>query len=180
MTTMQPQAQFNHTFAGRMLGAGTEDAFVVLAEAKRLEAEGRSIIHLQIGEPDFDTPRNIIDKAHWAVDNHYTHYTGSAGLRDVREKYAEYVCQQYRVSDIGPEHIVVYPGAKPIVFLSTLMLIDPGDEVIIFDPVYPAYAAAAQLMGAEIRHLPLSEDTGFRFDHDQLRKLVTNKTKLFY
>jgi aspartate/methionine/tyrosine aminotransferase len=174
------QSQFEHRFAGRMMGAGTEDAFVVLAEAKRLEAEGRSIVHLQIGEPDFDTPRNIIDRAHWALDNHFTHYTGSAGLVNIREEYAAYVCQQYGVSDIKAENIVIYPGAKPIVFLTAMMLLDPGDEVIIFDPVYPAYAAACQLLGATLKYLPLTEDTGFRFDHGQLEALVTPKTKLFF
>lgn len=178
MSTAQPA--FAHRFASRLDGAGTEDAFVVLAEAKRLEAEGRSIVHLQIGEPDFDTPRNIIEKAHWALDNHYTHYTGSAGLVPVREKYAEYVCRQYGVSDITADNIVIYPGAKPIVFLSALMLINPGDEVIIFDPIYPAYAAAIQLVGGVIKTCPLTEDTGFRFEHDKLAALITPKTKLFY
>ncbi len=178
MSSAKPQ--FTDRFANRLNDCGTEDAFVVLAQAKALEAQGRDIVHLQIGEPDFDTPRNIIDKAHWALDNGYTHYTGSAGAMEIREQYADYVCQRYGVTGVTGENIIIYPGAKPIVFLTAMALINPGDEVIIFDPTYPGYAAAIQLMGGVIKTMPLSEDTGFRFDHDRLRELVSSKTKLFY
>jgi aspartate/methionine/tyrosine aminotransferase len=174
------QSDFAHRFAERGDGLATEGAFVVLAEAKRLEAQGRDIIHLQIGEPDFDTPSNVIAKAKWALDNHYTHYTASAGMFEMRERYAEYVCQRYGVSGITAENIVIMPGAKPIVFLTGLALINPGDEVILLDPTYPAYYTTIQVCGGVAKRLPLTEDTGFRFDHDQLKALVSDKTKLFY
>lgn len=171
---------FAHRFATRLDNCGTEDAFVVLAEAKRLEAEGRSIIHLQIGEPDFDTPSNVIAKAQEALGSGFTHYTPSAGLMRMRERYAEYVCQRYGVGNITAENVVIMPGAKPVVFLTALALIDPGDEVIILDPIYPAYMASVNLCGGVARRLRLTEDTGFRFDHDQLRSLVSDKTKLLF
>jgi aspartate/methionine/tyrosine aminotransferase len=171
---------FAHRFSQRIETCGTEDAFVVLAEAKRLEAEGRSIIHLQIGEPDFDTPSNVIAAAKDALSNHYTHYTASAGLMQMRERYAEYVNHRYGVSHVKAENIVIMPGAKPVVFLSSLALLDPGDEVIVLDPIYPAYMASVNLCGAVAKRLPLTEDTGFRFDHQRLRELVSNKTKLVY
>ena len=177
MPAAQPST---HRFARRMGELTTEGAFVVLAEAKKLEAQGRSIIHLQIGEPDFATPSNIIAKAHWALDHGYTHYTPSAGLLEMRERYAEYVCQRYQVKGISGENIVIMPGAKPIVLLTGLALIDPGDEVIVLDPTYPAYEGAIHICGGITKRLPLTEDTDFRFNHDQLRSLVSDKTKLFY
>jgi aspartate/methionine/tyrosine aminotransferase len=171
---------FKHRIAQRMAGCGTEGAFVVLAEARALEAQGRDIIHLQIGEPDFDTPRNIIDRAHWALDHGYTHYTPSAGIMEMRERYAEFVRQRFNVSGISARNIVIMPGAKPICFLTGVALIDPGDEVILFDPTYPAYDAAIHLMDGVPRRLPLTEESGFRFDHEQLAALVSDKTKLFF
>ncbi|MCC7479848.1 pyridoxal phosphate-dependent aminotransferase [bacterium] len=177
--TDSARAQFSQRFAQRLIGAGTEDAFVVLAQAKALEAQGRDIIHLQIGEPDFDTPSNIIAKAHWALDNHYTHYTASAGLMQVREQYANYVNARYGINYVTADNIVIFPGAKPVVFNSCMALLDPGDEMIIMDPTYPAYAAAAHLFGATIKTVPLSEETGFRFRHEDLEKVVSSKTKLF-
>jgi aspartate aminotransferase len=171
---------FAHRFAHRLDGCMNEGAFVVLAEARKLEAQGRKIIHLQIGEPDFDTPSNVIARAHWALDNHYTHYTPSAGILQVRERYAEYVCQRYGVSHISGDNIVIMPGAKPVVFLTALALLDPGDEAILLDPTYPAYAGSIQLAGGVAKLLPLTEDTGFRFDHDRLRSLVSEKTKVFF
>jgi len=171
---------FAHRIAQRMQGCGTEGAFVVLAEARKLEAEGREIIHLQIGEPDFDTPRNIIDKAHWALDNGWTHYSPSAGILEMRDRYAEFVCKNYGVSGITGKNIVIMPGAKPICFLTGMALIDPGDEVILFDPTYPAYDAAIHLTGGIPKRLPLKEESGFRFDHDELAALVSDKTKLFF
>lgn len=177
MSAAQPDT---HNFARRMGDLTTEGAFVVLAEAKKLEAQGRSIIHLQIGEPDFATPSNVIAKAHWALDNGYTHYTPSAGLLEMRARYAEYVCQRYHVTGITGDNIVIMPGAKPIVLLTGLALIDPGDEVIILDPTYPAYEGTVKLCGGIVKRLPLTEDTDFRFDHNQLKSLVTEKTKLLF
>lgn len=174
------QPMFTHRLAQRMHGCGTEGAFVVLAEAKQLEAQGRDIIHLQIGEPDFDTAPNIIERAKWALDHGYTHYTPSAGLMEMREQYAEYVCQRYGVSGINGKNIVIMPGAKPICFLTGMALINPGDEVIHFDPTYPAYENVIHLTGGISKPLPLTEDTGFRFDHEMLKSLVSDKTKLFF
>jgi aspartate aminotransferase len=171
---------FSHRLARRLDECGTEDAFVVLAEAKRLEAEGRDIIHLQIGEPDFGTPSNIVARAKSALDEGFTHYTSSAGLMPMRERYAEYVCKRYGVGNIQAENIVIMPGAKPVVFLTSLALIDPGDEVIILDPIYPAYAASIALCGGKVVRLPLTEESGFRFDHDKLRSLVSERTKLLF
>ena len=169
---------FKHRIADRMQGCGIEGAFVVLAQAKLLEAQGRKIIHLQIGEPDFETPSNIIAKAHWALDHGYTHYTPSAGFMDIREKYAEYACQRYGRGDIGAENIVIMPGAKPVVFLAAMALINPGDEIIHFNPSYPAYDAAARLMGGVTKLLDLHEETGFRFEIEELEQLISPKTKL--
>jgi aspartate/methionine/tyrosine aminotransferase len=98
----------------------------------------------------------------------------------MREKYAEYVCKRYGVSGVSGDNIVIMPGAKPVVFLSALALLDPGDEAIILDPTYPAYAGSVQLAGGVAKLLPLTEDTGFRFDHDRLRALVSDKTKVFF
>lgn len=173
------KAMFSHRIAQRMAGCGTEGAFVVLAEAKQLEAQGRDIVHLQIGEPDFDTAPNIIESAKRALDGGYTHYTPSAGLWEMRERYAQYVCQRYGVEGIKADNLVITPGAKPICFLAGVALIDPGDEVVVFDPTYPAYENAIHLMAGVTRRLPLTEDSGFRFDYDQLRSIVSDKTKLF-
>jgi aspartate/methionine/tyrosine aminotransferase len=165
---------FTHRFAQRLEGCGTEGAFVVLAQAKLLESQGRDIIHLQIGEPDFDTPSNIIARAHWALDNHYTHYTPSAGLHPTREKYAEYANRRYGRTDLTWKNIVVMPGAKPVVFLTMMALVDPGDDVVHFNPTYPAYDAAIHLVRGVHRHLDLHEENSFRFDHDQFRSLVSD------
>lgn len=170
--------EFKHRFAKRMDGCGIEGAFVVLAEAKLLEAQGKDIIHLQIGEPDFNTPSNIIAKAHWALDHGYTHYSPSAGFMQMREKYAEYVAKTYGRSDIEAENIVIMPGAKPVVFLTAMALINPGDEVIHFNPSYPAYDAAVRLVGGVPKLLDLQEETGFRFEISELEKLITTRTKL--
>ncbi|MEP0814340.1 MAG: pyridoxal phosphate-dependent aminotransferase [bacterium] len=166
-------------FASRMSKLGTETAFVTLAKAKELEAQGKSIVHLEIGEPDFATPRNIIDKAHWALENGYTHYTPSAGLREMREKYAEYVSNRYGVQLSG-KNVVIMPGAKPVVFLTALALVDEGDEVIYPNPGYPAYESVSTFLGAKSIPIILREKNEFRFDIDELKSLITPKTKLVF
>jgi aspartate/methionine/tyrosine aminotransferase len=124
--------------AERMSRLGTETAFVVLAKAKQLEAQGRDIVHLEIGEPDFDTPRNIIDAAIEALNNGWTHYGPSAGLPDLRETIAGEVSKTRGVK-VEPSQVVVTPGGKPIMFFVLLALINEGDEVIYPNPGFPIY-----------------------------------------
>jgi aspartate/methionine/tyrosine aminotransferase len=156
---------------------GTETAFEVLARAKAMEAEGREIIHLEIGEPDFDTPRNIIDAAIDALNKGYTHYGPSAGMLDVRKVFAEFITKD-RGIEVGPENIVICPGAKPILFFSILALVDKGDEVIYPNPGFPIYESVINFVGAKPVPIPLREEKAFSFDLDEMRELVNDKTKL--
>lgn len=165
-------------FSERLPRLGTETAFEVLAKAKALEAQGRDIVHLQIGEPDFDTPMNIKERAVKAImEEGYTHYTPSAGLFTCREKYAEYISDRYKIK-VGPENIVITPGAKPVLFLSALAIIDTGDEVIYPNPGYPIYESVINFLGAKPMPIKLREQQDFRFDVDELKSLVTNKTRM--
>jgi len=164
-------------FAERMNHLGTETAFEVFARAKALEAKGHDIVHLEIGEPDFDTPRNIVDAALAAINRGYTHYGPSAGLPEARAAVAAYVARTRGVS-VDPAQVVITPGAKPIIFFTTLALLDPGDEVIYPDPGFPIYESMAQYVGAKRVPLPLKEDNGFAFDPDQLESLITKRTRL--
>ncbi len=166
-------------FAARMNKLGPEGAFAVLAKARQLEAQGKEIIHLEIGEPDFDTPQNIIDKAKWALDNGYTHYTPSAGAIEWRASYAKYMAERYNY-DLGSQNIVIMPGAKPIVFLTSLALIDVSDEVVYPNPGYPTYESVANCLGAKTIPMILREENDFRFNVDELKSLVSNRTKLLY
>lgn len=163
--------------AQRMKRLGTETAFEVLARAKAMEAEGREIIHLEIGEPDFDTPRNIIDAAIDALNKGYTHYGPSAGMLDVRKVFAEFITKD-RGLEVGPENIVICPGAKPILFFSILALVDKGDEVIYPNPGFPIYESVINFVGAKPVPIPLREEKAFSFDLDEMRELVNDKTKL--
>ena len=163
--------------AQRMKRLGTETAFEVLARAKAMEAEGREVIHLEIGEPDFDTPRNIIDAAIDALNKGYTHYGPSAGMLDVRKVFAEFITKD-RGLEVGPENIVICPGAKPILFFSILALVDKGDEVIYPNPGFPIYESVINFMGGKPVPIPLREDKAFSFDLDEMRELVNDKTKL--
>jgi len=156
---------------------GTETAFEVFARAKALEAKGRDIVHLEIGEPDFDTPKNIVDAAMNAIGKGYTHYGPSAGLPEARAAIAEYVAKTRGVA-VDPLQVVITPGAKPIIFFTVLALLDPGDEVIYPDPGFPIYESMAQYVGAKRVPLPLKEENNFAFDPDQLESLITKKTRL--
>ena len=156
---------------------GTETAFEVFARAKALEAKGRDIVHLEIGEPDFDTPKNIVDAAMNAIGKGYTHYGPSAGLPEARAAIAEYVARTRGVA-VDPLQVVITPGAKPIIFFTVLALLDPGDEVIYPDPGFPIYESMAQYVGAKRVPLPLKEENNFAFDPDQLESLITKKTRL--
>jgi aspartate aminotransferase len=163
--------------AKRMERLGTETAFVVLARAKALEAEGKDIVHLEIGEPDFDTPANIVEKAVEALRGGYTHYGPAAGLPDVRKVFAEYIARDRGV-DVGPQNVVVVPGGKPIIYFSLTALVDPGDEVIYPNPGFPIYESVIDFLGAKAVPLKLAEENEFSFSVDDLAALISDRTKL--
>ena len=163
--------------AERMSRLGTETAFEVLARARALEAQGRTVIHLEIGEPDFDTPVNIRNAAKKALDDGYTHYGPSAGLPAFREVLAEEVSAGWGV-EVTPEQVVVTPGAKPIMFFAILALIDAGDEVIYPNPGFPIYESVIEFVGAKAVPIVLREENEFEMDIDELRELITPKTRM--
>ena len=164
-------------YADRVAGLGVEGAFAVLAQAKKLEAEGRSIIHLQIGEPDFDTPANISEAAIKAIRDGETHYSPSAGMPIVKDVVAEYY-RKARKMDVTAENVVIMPGAKPLIFTALSATINPGDEVIVPNPGYPTYNDVVNYLGATPVFMHLKEENQFRFDVDELKGLVTAKTKM--
>lgn len=164
-------------FAKRMARLGTETAFEVLARARQLEAQGKHIIHLEIGEPDFDTPEFIVDEAINALRRGRTHYSPAAGIRELRQVIAEDVARTRGVA-VHPENVVVTPGAKPIMFFALLALIDPDDEVIYPNPGFPIYESVIEFSGAKAVALPLKEEKGFRFDIADLEALITDRTRL--
>jgi aspartate aminotransferase len=164
-------------FAERMSRLGTETAFEVLARAKAMEAEGRDMVHLEIGEPDFDTPPNIVKAAVKALKSGFTHYGPSAGLLDARKVFAAHITKDRGV-EVKPENIVITPGAKPILFFSILALVDEGDEVVYPNPGFPIYESVINFVGGKAVPIPLREEKGFSFDVDELRALVNEKTKL--
>jgi aspartate aminotransferase len=164
-------------FAERMSRLGTETAFEVLVKARNLEAQGRDVVHLEIGEPDFDTPRHIIEAAKEALDQGYTHYGPSAGLPELRQAIAQDVAR-FRGVSVGPEQVVVTPGAKPIMFFVLLALAQPGDEVIYPNPGFPIYESVIRFVEAKPVPIPLREERGFSLDVNELRDLVTERTRL--
>jgi aspartate/methionine/tyrosine aminotransferase len=156
---------------------GTETAFEVLVRAKALEAQGREVIHLEIGEPDFDTPSNIIEAACKALHSGYTHYVPSAGIPSLREAIAAEVSKT-RAIPVNANQVVVTPGAKPIMFFVILALADERDEVMYPNPGFPIYESMINFVGAKPVALPLLEEREFNFDVDKMRKQVTPRTKL--
>lgn len=156
---------------------GVESAFDVLVRARALEARGRSVVHLEIGEPDFPTPRHIVEAAARALDEGWTHYGPTQGYPELREAVAEYV-RLTRGIRVGAEHVAVVPGGKPIIFFSMLALVEPGDEVIYPDPGFPIYESMIRFLGARPVPIPLVEERGFTFDLDVLRDSLTPRTKL--
>jgi len=156
---------------------GTETAFEVLARARALEAQGRKIVHLEIGEPDFDTPINIREAAKKAIDAGYTHYGPSAGLPEARKAVAEYISKTRGVT-VLPEETLIVPGGKPIIFFTILALIDAGDEVIYPNPGFPIYESMINYVGGKAVPLPIREENDFDFDPAEFEKLLTPKTKL--
>ncbi len=164
-------------FAKRMDALGTETAFEVLAKAKALEKKGRDIVHLEIGEPDFDTPRNIKEAAVKALHAGYTHYVPAAGIPELREAIAEHISKT-RDIDVELEEVVVTPGAKPIMFFSILALANPGDEILNPNPGFPIYESVINFVGAQQIPIPLKEEKNFRFDPEDVQKKITKKTKM--
>src|SRR5438045_3294706 len=163
--------------AKRMARLGTETAFEVLVKARALEATGREIVHLEIGEPDFDTPRNIISAATDALHKGFTHYGPSAGLPQLREVIAQHVSETRRV-EVAPEEVVVVPGGKPIIFFSILALAEEGDEVIYPNPGFPIYESMINYVGARAVPIRLREEMDFRLDVGELAELINDRTKL--
>ena len=163
--------------AKRMARLGTETAFEVLVKAKALEAKGRDIVHLEIGEPDFDTPENIIDAATDALHKGFTHYGPSAGLPPLRETIAQYVSETRRIT-VTPEEVVVVPGGKPIIFFTILALVEEGDEVIYPNPGFPIYESMIDFLGAKAVPIQLREEMDFRLDVNELGRLINDRTKL--
>jgi aspartate/methionine/tyrosine aminotransferase len=163
--------------ARRMSRLGTETAFEVLAKAKALERQGKSIIHLEIGEPDFDTPPNIVEAAVDALHKGWTHYGPSAGQPELRQAIAEYVSSTRGVS-VAPEEVVVVPGGKPIMFFAMLALIDEGDEVIYPNPGFPIYESMINYVGGTAVPIQLREDRDFAMDVDEMAALITDRTRL--
>ena len=154
---------------------GTETAFEVLVKARALEAQGRSVIHLEIGEPDFDTPKHVVEAAKQALDGGWTHYGPPQGYPELRDAIAAYVSRT-RGIHVGPENVSVVPGGKPILFFPMLALLEPGDEVIYPNPGFPIYESMIRFLGAVPVAIPLVEDRGFSFDLDVLRAKLSDRT----
>jgi aspartate aminotransferase len=161
----------------RMARLGTETAFEVLSKAKALERTGRSIIHLEIGEPDFSTPPHIVEAAVDALRGGWTHYSPSAGLPELREAIASYVSRTRGVA-VAPDEVVVVPGGKPIMFYVMLALVDEGDEVIYPNPGFPIYESMIRYAGGTPVPIPLREERDFAMDVDEMARLITPSTKL--
>ncbi|MCA1740288.1 MAG: pyridoxal phosphate-dependent aminotransferase [Actinobacteria bacterium] len=163
--------------AKRMERLGTESAFSVLARAKALEARGREIIHLEIGEPDFDTPEHIIEAGCRALRDGQTHYTPSAGIPELRAAIAADVAHSRRIA-VDPQQVVVTPGGKPIMFFVILALVEEGDEVLIPNPAFPIYESMVNFAGGQPVFVPLRQENEFRFDLDEFRAGLSERTKL--
>jgi len=164
-------------FAQRMSEIGTETAFEVLARARKLEAQGRNIVHLEIGEPDFPTPPNIVEAAEKAVRDGYTHYTPAGGLMPARQAVADWIRRWYEV-DVKPEQVVMVPGSKNVLLFTMLALVERGVEVIVPDPGYPIYASLVTLAGGTPVPIALRERNDFRLDIDELKRKITPRTRL--
>ncbi len=174
---MTLQTDFKARLASRQSRLGTETAFETLAKAKALEAQGKHIIHLEIGEPDFDTPEHIRQAAKDALDNGFTHYGPSPGQMELRQAIARHQSERQGY-DIGPERVIVTPGGKPVMFFTMMALIERGDEAIYPNPGFPIYESMIEYMGGTAVPVPLKEEFDFSLDVEQLKSLVTDKTKL--
>ena len=174
---MENTTQHELRLASRMARLGTETAFEVLSKARALERQGKSIIHLEIGEPDFDTPANIVEAAVDALHKGWTHYSPSAGLPELRQEIAASVSRTRGVT-VSPDEVVVVPGGKPIIFFTILSLIDEVDEVIYPNPGFPIYESMINYMGGKAVPIQLHEERNFTLDVDELASLITERTRL--
>ena len=165
------------TVASRMMDLGTETAFEVLAKARALEAQGREIVHLEIGEPDFDTPKHIVEAGIRALQEGYTHYGPTPGLPELREAIARN-SREVRGIDTDPTHVVVTPGAKPIMFYVILALAEPGVEVIYPNPGFPIYESMIRFSGATPVPMQLLEEKNYHPDLGELAGKITDRTRL--
>jgi len=174
---MPATTQLELRLASRMSRLGTETAFEVLNRARQLEKQGKEIIHLEIGEPDFDTPANVIEAGVDALHKGWTHYGPAAGLPDLRQTVADYVSRTRGVP-VSSEEVVVVPGGKPIIFFTILALIDAGDEVIYPNPGFPIYESMINYSLGKAIPIPLREERDFSVDVKELASLITDRTKL--
>ena len=163
--------------AKRMSRLGTETAFEVLVRARALEAQGKNIVHLEIGEPDFDTPSNIIEAARTALHKGWTHYGPSAGLPELRQTIADYISRTRNVH-VAPEEVVVVPGGKPVMFYVITALAEEGDEVIYPNPGFPIYESMINFVGAKAVPIQLREELDFRLDVNELASKINDNTRL--
>lgn len=163
--------------AQRMERIRIEGAFEVLVRARELEAQGRDVVHLEIGEPDFPTPPHVIEAAKQALDDGWTHYGPTQGYPELRESVASHVSETRGIK-AGAEHVCIVPGGKPIIFFPMLALLEPGDEVIYPDPGFPIYESMIGFLGATPVPIPLVEERGFSFDLDVFGDKLSDKTRL--
>ena len=170
-------SSFNVPLARSMGRLGTETAFEVLVKAKALEAQGRDVVHLEIGEPDFNTPANISEAAIKAIHEGWTHYGPAAGLPELRKAIAEYISRTRKI-EVVPDEVVVTPGGKPIIFFPILALIEEGDEVIYPNPGFPIYESMIKFAGGKAVPLRISEEKDFTVDVNELKSKINSKTKL--
>jgi aspartate/methionine/tyrosine aminotransferase len=174
---MEPTTMFELRLAGRMSRLGTETAFEVLNRARALEKQGKKIIHLEIGEPDFDTPPNVVEAGIEALRKGWTHYGPSAGLPELRQAIADYVSRTRKVP-VSSDEVVVVPGGKPIIFFTILALIESGDEVLYPNPGFPIYESMVNYSVGKGIPIPLREDRDFSVDVKELASLITDHTRL--
>ena len=174
---MSTITQFELHLAGRMSRLGTETAFEVLGRARALEKQGRDIVHLEIGEPDFDTPGNVIEAGVDTLRHGWTHYGPAAGLPELRQTIADYVGRTRNVP-VASEEVVVVPGGKPIIFFTMLALVDGGDEVIYPNPGFPIYESMVNYSGGKAIPIPLREERDFAVDVRELASLINDRTRL--
>ena len=177
MSLTMPATQTELRLAKRMSRLGTETAFEVLVRARALEAQGKHIIHLEIGEPDFDTPANVVQAGVQALQQGFTHYGPAAGLPELRQAIADDVAKSRGIK-VTADEVVVVPGGKPIIFFTMLALVEEGDEVIYPNPGFPIYESMINFLGAKAVPIPIREDHDFSLDVNQLKSLITDRTKL--
>ena len=174
---MPTTTQYELRLAGRMSRLGTETAFEVLNRARALEKQGKEIVHLEIGEPDFDTPSNVVEAGIDALHKGWTHYGPAAGLPDLRQAVADYVSRTRKVP-VSSDEVVVVPGGKPIIFFTMLALIEAGDEVIYPNPGFPIYESMINYSMGKAVPIPLREERDFSVDVKELASLINDRTKL--